>query len=142
MHSPVVRWLRYAVVLALATVVPAYAGKTNAPQTQPIYLLCADLKAADLCQALTVALLDQSDRRRIHVIGPDDPTPAKGQLIIGFQQESRQMDGLSGHLIWGPSQGTAQAGPTLTVTVNDAVISPDILQHFADSLVQHSEIPS
>ncbi|GFE52481.1 hypothetical protein So717_42340 [Roseobacter cerasinus] len=130
-----------ALTLLLSAHTPALAGGAAQSQKAPVYVMCGSDQDPALCKALAEALTQTSAGREVKIWVKDTPVTGSYHMTIRFVQNVQTDDSLSGHLLWQTAGGAPETGPTLEVSVMDAVLTEQILKGFAQHLLQSSDIP-
>lgn len=114
------------------------AGSGTGSGTGAIYLQCDGDGLAPFCAALGNALQRTHPLRQV-TLSPQPGAPA--QLTVRFEPTRQTPQLLSGFLVWRDAAGTSGQGPEVELAVMDSVINPVLLESYAQTLVQHSNIP-
>lgn len=111
-----------------------------APGAGGVSFSCAETGPGDaaLCAAIFAALDERlAEGTPLRQSGPDRSVPRPGEIAITFVLDSRDAQGLSGHIDWqdGP-EAPVRSGPPLALDVMDAALAPSMYPGFARSLLQ------
>lgn len=127
--------------LLLMTSSPALAESENADMNSSVRLICSDGAADPMCKALSDALRQTSKDVTVEVVEADHLKLPPVSTTLQFVPNLDTPDALSGHLKWKIASGESGVGPTLELSVMDAVRDQQILNTYALQLLQLSNIP-
>ncbi len=128
-----------ATLMASLAVLSGQHARSGHASGQAAMLVCARPRD-DMCVALIGAL--KRAGRDVEVV-TNDTQPQSGRSIatISFVEERRSVDQIGGHLAWIAADGGTGRGETLTTFVLDMPFSPEMLDGYADALVQGTAFP-
>jgi hypothetical protein len=130
-----------AATLLLAAGTPSLVGSANTRTTAPIHLICQGASEAPMCKALNDVLKRAAKGRDIRLLSEDAPASDPHHMTIRFVKNAQSEDSLSGYLLWQAAGEAPETGPTLEISVMDAVLTEKILNSFAEQLLKSSNIP-
>lgn len=106
---------------------------------RPLILLSCPLDEFHLCQAMEQAIAQAASGPFIvRIVNRGDEAPTRpGDLGVALYLDSRQSQGLEGHLEWQAGRdGARQSGPRVEFSVVDAPLSSRMYGHFAEGLIR------
>ena len=130
-----------AASLLLAAGTPSLAGNAKTHADAPIHFICDGAPEAPVCKALTDVLTQAAKGRDVRLLPEGASISDPHHMMIRFVQNTQSEDSLSGYLLWQTAGGAPETGPTLEVSVMDAVLTEKILSTFAEQLLKSSNIP-
>ena len=128
-----------AMLMVSLAVLSGQHARSGHASGQAAVLVCAR-PHDDMCVALIGAL--KRAGRDVEVVTTDArPEPGRSIATISFVEERRSVDQIGGHLAWIAADGRTGRGETLTTFVLDMPFSPEMLDGYADALVQGTAFP-
>lgn len=127
--------------LLLAAGTPALAGNAKTHVSAPIHFICEGAPEAPVCKALADVLIKAAKGRDVRLLSEDASAADPHHMTIRFVQNVQRDDSLAGYLLWQAAGGALETGPTLEISVMDAVLTEKILSTFAEQLLKSSNIP-
>ena len=128
-----------AMLMASLAIVSGSQARSSNVSAYATVLICATPR-----HGMCVALAGASKRgsRDAEVIGPDARhEPGRSIATISFVEERRSVDQIAGHPAWIAADCGTGRGETLTTFVLDMPFSPEMLDGYADALVQGTALP-
>ncbi len=129
-------------IIFLAGTSPALSGSNDALMTSSITLMCKGGANTPICKALSAALsetLKGEVSQIVDVAAPERPTT---YMTVTFVEKLHTPEALSGHLAWETTSGMSGVGPTLELSVMDTMRTQQIVNSYAQQLVELSSIPT